>query len=191
MPKTDNAAITLWSKDLLAKLAEDPEPLEATGARTILWAVAARKGGFLTKDPTRLCAILRIEMTVWLRIAPKIAVVCVCLLLPCDTERLAREARRDDIHHSSKRAPVEGSNVVPYRKRRDVPFVLPLEQDGSGVLVELDTCDGSDSCEVASENAAANSAEQAQLIHCLPRSPMPESPHVAEDPRSPRLPRRT
>lgn len=48
-------------------------------------------------------------------VRPQVALVLDSPLLSGDAERLAREARRDDIHASTPASAVEGGNVVPDR----------------------------------------------------------------------------
>jgi hypothetical protein len=58
--------------------------------------------------------------------------------LACDGERLARIARSDDVHRAAPRAAVEGSNVVPDRRRIQGRVFHPRHEDGRGVGVPLD-----------------------------------------------------
>lgn len=58
--------------------------------------------------------------------------VGVALFLPGNTEWLAREAARDDIHDSTPRPAVEGGNAIPDRKRGKGAVLLTRDQDCGG-----------------------------------------------------------
>ena len=77
---------------------------------------------------------------------------------------LAREAARDDIHQSTPRFAVEGSDIIPDREVRQASVVLAGEQHAAGVVVEFDGTDGFPSKEFASKYAAACACEKCQLI---------------------------
>ena len=53
-------------------------------------------------------------------------------------ERLARIARKDDVHRATPRAAVECSNVVPDRRRIQGRVFHPGHEDGRGIGVPLD-----------------------------------------------------
>ena len=72
---------------------------------------------------------------------------------------LAREAASDDVHHSTPRLSVEGSDVVPDRERRERSVVLAGAEDAAGVVVDFDGADRSPSEEFAPEYAASSACE--------------------------------
>jgi hypothetical protein len=78
---------------------------------------------------------------------------------------LAREAASDDIHHSTPRLSVEGSNVIPDGEGFKASIVLAGDEDVAGVLVEFDGTHGCPAKELAAENAASSACEKRQLIH--------------------------
>ena len=60
-----------------------------------------------------------------------------------NAERLARQARSDEIHESAPRSPVEGVQVVPDRRVAQVAGAHPGLQHSDGVVVALDVADSS------------------------------------------------
>jgi hypothetical protein len=56
------------------------------------------------------------------------------------TERLAREARREDVHDSAKSAAVEGREVVPDRSRVQGLVNHPRHEDGRRKRFSLTVC---------------------------------------------------
>lgn len=75
---------------------------------------------------------------------------------------LAGEAARDDIHASSPRSPVEGADVIPDGKGLQYSVVLPLHEDISAVLVDLDGADATVVEDEPAENSAASAREKLQ-----------------------------
>ena len=55
-----------------------------------------------------------------------------------DGERLARISRSDDVHRAAPRAAVEGSNVVPDRRRIQGRLFHPCHENGRGVGFPFD-----------------------------------------------------
>jgi hypothetical protein len=87
-----------------------------------------------------------------------------------NTDVLAREAARDDIHKSSPRSPVEGSHIVPDGEWLKASVVLAGHEDSPGVLVAFDGTDRPPSEQLAAENAASSACEKCQLIQQPPPS---------------------
>jgi hypothetical protein len=71
-------------------------------------------------------------------VGPQVALVRGSEPLPGDAERLAWVARRDDIHNSTPRLRVEGSQVVPDRSRTQVRSFHPRHEAGRSEGVPLD-----------------------------------------------------
>lgn len=69
---------------------------------------------------------------------PKISRVLLLLSLACGRERLARVARRDEIHDSTPRAAIEGREIVPDRSRIQGLFFHPRHEAGRSVGFPLD-----------------------------------------------------
>jgi hypothetical protein len=59
-----------------------------------------------------------------------------------DTERLARVARRDDIHKSTPRVRIECGNIIPDRTRAHGRFFQPGYEAGSGVSLPFNSTYG-------------------------------------------------
>lgn len=72
---------------------------------------------------------------------------------------LAREAARDDVHHSTPRATVKGSHVVPDGEGRQASVVLAGHEDASGVVVDFDGTDAPPPEQLAAEYAASTACE--------------------------------
>jgi hypothetical protein len=70
----------------------------------------------------------------------------------CDAVRLARDARSDEIQHSTPRAAVEGCHVRPDRRRIQPPLVHRRSQVRHGVAFPLDVHDDSRICARESES---------------------------------------
>jgi len=90
---------------------------------------------------------------------PHIPLVVNSPLSPGNGERLAREARSDDIHDSTPRPPVEIANVRPDRERIEMAVFLPREQDSLPVGVMLDRADGSPSKQLRPEQPATSACK--------------------------------
>ncbi len=58
-------------------------------------------------------------------------------------ERLARIARREDIHEAAPRPALEGGNVIPDRRFRQGLVFHPGHESGRGVSVSLDVTNSS------------------------------------------------
>lgn len=71
-------------------------------------------------------------------VRPEVARVLLPLPLAGDGERLARVARRDEIHDSTPRSAVERGQVVPDRSWIQGRFANPGHEDGRSVGVPLD-----------------------------------------------------
>jgi len=69
---------------------------------------------------------------------PEVTRVVRSTPLACNGKRLARIARSDDVHRAAPRAAVEGSNVVPDRRRIQGRVFHPRHENGRGVGVPLD-----------------------------------------------------
>ncbi len=103
-------------------------------------------------------------------VGPEMARVVRASALARDGERLARIARSDDVHRAAPRAAVEGSNVVPDRRRIQGRVFHPRHEDGCGVGVPLDVTHNaiSGECEVQPEvepagAGAEREAEEARV----------------------------
>jgi hypothetical protein len=72
---------------------------------------------------------------------------------------LAGKAARYDVNTAAPRSAVKGSNVIPYRERREAPVVLACAQYPSGVGVDLDGADGSPSKQVSAKYSATSARE--------------------------------
>jgi hypothetical protein len=77
---------------------------------------------------------------------------------------LAREASRHDIHQTTPRLAIEGSDIIPDGEWMQASVVLSGEQHAAGVIIEFDGTDGFPSEEFASKYAAACACEKCQLI---------------------------
>jgi len=64
---------------------------------------------------------------------PQVARIILAPSFSGGAERLARVARRDDIHDSTPRAAIEGLDIVPYRSRLQDRISHPRHEDGRGV----------------------------------------------------------
>jgi hypothetical protein len=71
-------------------------------------------------------------------LGPQVSLVLVSESLPSDGEGLTRVARRDEIHDSTPRAAVEGSEVVEDRRRIQGRLFHPGHKDGRSEGVPLD-----------------------------------------------------
>ena len=78
-----------------------------------------------------------------LDIGPEPPLVLEPELLPGDGERLAREARRDEIHDPTPWSAVEGGKVVPDRSLIQRRVRHPLHEDGRSVGFPLDVAHSS------------------------------------------------
>jgi len=76
-------------------------------------------------------------------LGPEVALVVCALSLPGCTERLAWVPANDEIHRSTPRAAVEGSEIVPDRSAIQLRFFHPGHEDGRGERVPLDVAHGS------------------------------------------------
>lgn len=81
------------------------------------------------------------------------------LPLAGDGERLAREARRDDIHKSTLGLPVEGSDVVPDREHGEQTVPLAAEEHLPAVRGDFHGADGTEAAEDPAEDPAASSGK--------------------------------
>jgi predicted glycoside hydrolase/deacetylase ChbG (UPF0249 family) len=68
---------------------------------------------------------------------------------------LAREPAADDVDVPAPRAPVEGSNVIPYGEAIEHAVALSGEQHGAGVGIKLDSANGAPSKQEPSQDAAS------------------------------------
>jgi hypothetical protein len=57
---------------------------------------------------------------------------------PRRADVLAREAASDDIHHSTPRLAVEGSDIVPHGEGFEASIVLSGHEDTAGVVIDFD-----------------------------------------------------
>jgi hypothetical protein len=80
---------------------------------------------------------------------------------------LAREAARDDIHQSTPRLAIEGSDIIPDWERWQVSFVLPLHESLSAPFIDFDGTDGFPSEEFSAKYAATIAREKCQFIHFI------------------------
>jgi V8-like Glu-specific endopeptidase len=71
-------------------------------------------------------------------VRPDPTFICRSFALSSDTERLAREARRDEIHDSTPRVTVEGADQIPYRCLIQDFFFHPGHVNGCAVTLLLD-----------------------------------------------------
>jgi hypothetical protein len=69
-------------------------------------------------------------------VRPEVSGVVFSPFVTCVAERLAGESRRDEIHDSTPRLAVEGSEIVPYRS--DIQFLSKVRDErGGGAFVPL------------------------------------------------------
>jgi hypothetical protein len=83
---------------------------------------------------------------------PQIARVVGSASSAGNAERLARESRSNDVHHSAKRSAVKGSDIVPDRECWESTFLLPTQEQVNAVGVMLDSGDGAPSEEFSRQN---------------------------------------
>ena len=83
----------------------------------------------------------------------------------CGADILTREPASDDIHHSTPRAPIEGSHIVPDGEGIKAPVILSGHEHVSGAWLVFDGADGSPPEELAPEYASTSACEKCQLIH--------------------------
>ena len=94
---------------------------------------------------------------------------------PCDRKWLARIARAEDVHRAAPRAAVEGSNVIPDRRRVQGRVFHPRHEHGRGVGFPLDVTHsaisgtGEDKPKVESADAGAG-GEPEQAVSPANRS---------------------
>lgn len=91
-----------------------------------------------------------------------------------DRERLAWEARSDDIHDPMPRAAVEGREIVPDRREIQGRVFHPRHEAGRRVRVDLNMTNSSVSPSQGkpeSEVKAANSGTKSQAIHASSSAP--------------------
>lgn len=69
---------------------------------------------------------------------PEVARIVRAPALARDRERLARIARSDDVHRAAPRTAIEGSNIVPDRRRIQGRVFHPRHEDGCGVGFPFD-----------------------------------------------------
>lgn len=100
-------------------------------------------------------------------VGPQVARVGRALALSRERERLARIARKDDIHAAAPRSAVEACNIVPDRSRIQGRVFHPGHEDGRGVGFPLDvthslvSADGEVQAEIESAGTGAEGeAEQ-------------------------------
>jgi hypothetical protein len=97
---------------------------------------------------------------------PEVARVVRAPALASDRERLARIARKDDIHAAAPRAAVEGSNVIPDKCLIQGRVSHPRHEDGCGVGFPFDmahsTISGDGDGEPEVETACAGAEGQAE-----------------------------
>jgi hypothetical protein len=102
---------------------------------------------------------------------PEMAWVFVTKLTASNTERLARIAAMDDIHHTAPRLAVKGGNVIPDRRAIQGLVFHPRHESGRGEAVPLDithssvVIDGKMESEIKSSGSGAKrEAEDAAVI---------------------------
>ena len=97
---------------------------------------------------------------------PEVARVIRAPAFARDGERLARIARSDDVHCAAPRAAVEGSNIVPDRRRIQGRVFHPRHEDGCGVGFPFDmahsTISGDGDGEPEIEPASAGAKREAE-----------------------------
>lgn len=92
-------------------------------------------------------------------VRPQVPRVGRALALSCERERLARIARKEDVHAAAPRSAVEACNIVPDRSRIQGRVFHPGHEDGRGVGFPLDvthspvSADGEVQAEVESAGA--------------------------------------
>jgi hypothetical protein len=92
-------------------------------------------------------------------VGPHVSFVVLALPLSGDAERLAREARRDDIHESTPWLSVEGSHVVPDREQGEHTVPLTPQQDFAAERFDFHGADGAETAEDSPEDAGASSGK--------------------------------
>jgi len=75
-------------------------------------------------------------------VRPEVPLVIRSPSLPCDAERLARVARRDEIHDSTPRATVEGGEVTVDRSGLELMIFHAPGEYGGGKRFPLHMTDG-------------------------------------------------
>jgi hypothetical protein len=92
---------------------------------------------------------------------PDVAVVALAELLPGDAKRLTGESRSNEIHDSTPRASIEGSEVTPERSRIQGALFHTRRQDRGGIGFPLHVTDdaggrlGESNAEFESSDAGA------------------------------------
>lgn len=106
-----------------------PDHVEAT--REVSWDVFAeeKSGLALAHDPRD--------------VRPEVAVVVFSFALPGKAERLARVARKDEVHEATPRCTIEGGEVRPDRRLIQTPFFHSRDQVRGAKGFPLDVTDGS------------------------------------------------
>jgi hypothetical protein len=100
-------------------------------------------------------------------IRPDPSLVCGSLALTGETERLAREARSNDIHKSAPRSTIEGGKMVPVSRFKCGAFLNARLKPGGAICFPLHHSDGP--IAVAREFEAPNTqAASASLFVRLP-----------------------
>jgi len=93
-------------------------------------------------------------------VRPEVALVVGAEPSPGDAERLARVAARDEIHASTPRSSVEGSQVRPDRSRIQGRVFHPGHEDGRGEGFPLDVANGARPSGQAEVDPADSGAER-------------------------------
>jgi hypothetical protein len=75
-------------------------------------------------------------------VRPKPAVICKSFTLAGSAPRLAREARREDIHASAHASAVKGGNVIPDKRLSQGAFRHARDQNAGGIGFPLHDNDG-------------------------------------------------
>ena len=92
-------------------------------------------------------------------VRPSVALVVLGLSLAGDAKRLAWEARSDDIHAATPRSTIEGSHVVPYWERVQMPFFLASQEDFNAVRLPLNCAHASPSKQPRPKQSATHACE--------------------------------
>lgn len=92
-------------------------------------------------------------------VGPHISLVLISAALAGDGERLARESRSDNIHRSTPRSTVKGSDVIPNWEHGKQTVGLPPQQDFPAVRLDLDGADGFESEEFRSKDPPARTCK--------------------------------
>jgi hypothetical protein len=99
------------------------------------------------------------------RIGPEVPLVVDSKPLPCLAERLARESRSDDIHDSSPRLSIEGSDVSPDGERLKAPIILSLHKNPLTVGIDFNSADRFEAKENPPKYSAASPSKESELVH--------------------------